>query len=98
MRRSTGYARNRSTPSDGDATGIAAGLRKEVFNINIYDNRFTAVTVLTPEEAERRAVALLSEHRAPLVGYAQERTAAPLTVAVHSSYVSQYARRKAVTA
>ena len=54
--------------------------------------------VLTPEEAERRAVALLSEHHAPLVGYAQERTAAPLTVTVHRSYVAQYARRKAVTA
>ena len=66
--------------------------------MNIYDKRFTAVKVLAPEEAERRAVAFLFERHAPLVGYAQERTAALLTVAVHPSYLVQYTRRKAVTA
>jgi hypothetical protein len=70
------------------------------FNIknNTYDHRFTAVRVLTNEEAERRAVALLSEHHFPLVGYSEERAAVPLTMTVHPSYIAQYARRKAVTA
>lgn len=72
-------------------------MRRYNIKSNAYDHRYTAVRVLTPEEAERRAVALLTEHHSPLVGYAQETSAAPLTVGVHPSYVAQYARRKAVT-
>lgn len=73
-------------------------MRRYNIKNNAYDHRFTAVRVLTPEEAARRAVALLSEHHSPLVGYAQEQAAAPMTVTVHPSYVAQYTRRKAVTA
>jgi len=79
------------------ASRLGYSVRRRNIN-NIYDHRFSAIKVLTPEACERRAVALHTEHHAPLMGYAQERTAGPLTVTVHPSYVAQYARRKAVTA